>query len=268
VSSNSKGVRGTREYAYEKPPGTTRIVALGDSFTFGEDVEDGQTYAEQLAQNLPGVEVVNLGVHGYGHDQMLLYLEEEGLRYHPDLVLLGFVGQDMARDLLSFRDYAKPYFLLDGGALRLCNVPVPSPERVLRDEPLRPRLLDVLTMLRARVAVHAGARRHARERIGGALLERIEREVEAAGATPLYLYVTLPSELALRQPTGPRRWFRSFCERHSLVCVDPTDVFEERLRAGEPLNTLGHWDAREHELAAAALAAPLREWLDGRRKLL
>ena len=43
-----------------------------------------------------GVEVLNLGVGGYGTAQQLLTLEEDGLRYRPDLVVLGFfLGNDV-----------------------------------------------------------------------------------------------------------------------------------------------------------------------------
>jgi hypothetical protein len=73
-----------------------------------------------------GTEVLNLGVHGYGHDQMLLYLREEGLRYRPDVVLLGFVQIDMPRNQLSFRDYAKPRF---GVRRRLSRRNVPGVPR-------------------------------------------------------------------------------------------------------------------------------------------
>ncbi|PYQ12356.1 MAG: hypothetical protein DMH00_06445, partial [Acidobacteria bacterium] len=36
LSTNSEGLRGTSEVRYEKTPGRRRILALGDSFTFGE----------------------------------------------------------------------------------------------------------------------------------------------------------------------------------------------------------------------------------------
>ena len=127
LNSNSKGVRGRREHAGEKAPGTTRILVLGDSFTFGEDVGDDETYSHHLEQLLPGTEVINLGVHGYGHDQMLIYLREEGIRYRPDIVILGFLTGDMERNVLSFRDYAKPRFVLDGGKPALRHSPVPPP---------------------------------------------------------------------------------------------------------------------------------------------
>ena len=44
---------------------------------------------------LPQAEVINFGVHGYGHDQMLIFFKEEGVKYKPDVVILGFVYQDL-----------------------------------------------------------------------------------------------------------------------------------------------------------------------------
>ncbi|HWX24140.1 MAG TPA: SGNH/GDSL hydrolase family protein, partial [Vicinamibacteria bacterium] len=95
LSSSAMGVRGSEERSYRKTQGSARILVFGDSFTFGEDVSDDETYPFFLERTLGGIEVLNCGVQGYGHDQMFLYLREEGLRYKPDVVLLGFVAQDM-----------------------------------------------------------------------------------------------------------------------------------------------------------------------------
>lgn len=81
---------------------------------------------------LPHTEVINLGVHGYGHDQMLILLKEEGVKYEPDIVILGFMPIDMSRNLLKFRDFAKPRFILKGGKLKFTGSPVPRPEDILR----------------------------------------------------------------------------------------------------------------------------------------
>jgi hypothetical protein len=67
------------------------------SFTFGQEVGDDETWSCFLQNLLPGSEVINFGVQAYGHDQMLLYLQEEGIKYHPDIVILGFVSMDMRR---------------------------------------------------------------------------------------------------------------------------------------------------------------------------
>jgi lysophospholipase L1-like esterase len=79
-------------------PGTFRIVVLGDSFMEAYQVALEQSLPYLLQERLAsrGVEVLNLGVGGYGTAQALLALEEEGLRYRPDLVVLAFyAGNDV-----------------------------------------------------------------------------------------------------------------------------------------------------------------------------
>lgn len=132
ISTNSRGWRGRREFAFDKPAGTRRMVLVGDSFTFGEGEEDGHIFPALLAQVLPKCDVINLGVHGYGTDQQLLVLQNEGVRYHPDIVVVGLFTENTLRNTLSFRDYAKPKFVLNGDSLVLTNVPVPTPEQILK----------------------------------------------------------------------------------------------------------------------------------------
>ena len=62
---------------------------LGDSITFGTRVRDFETFSYLLEHRSARYEVVNLAVEGYGTDQELLLLEDEGLRYHPDVVVLN-----------------------------------------------------------------------------------------------------------------------------------------------------------------------------------
>lgn len=93
VRTNAQGLR-DRPHAIEKPPGTFRIVVLGDSFMESYQVALEESLPFRLQEQLAprGVEVVNLGIGGYGTAQQLLYLEQEGLRYAPDLVVLAFFG--------------------------------------------------------------------------------------------------------------------------------------------------------------------------------
>ena len=100
---NARGMRADRDYAYAKPPGTKRIVALGDSFTAGYEVQVEETFAMQLEGHLRAaghdVEVLNAGVSGYSNAEALLYLERELLKYEPDVVLLSFYGNDLVDNL-------------------------------------------------------------------------------------------------------------------------------------------------------------------------
>jgi lysophospholipase L1-like esterase len=119
---NDGGYRG-RDHAAGKAPGRIRIVMLGDSITFGHRVRDDQTFSALLASRTGRFEVLNLGVEGYGTDQELIVLQEEGLRRHPDVVILNFCSNDVLNNALD-RDHQdgrtpKPYFTLDGAELRL-----------------------------------------------------------------------------------------------------------------------------------------------------
>lgn len=137
VRINGQGFRADREYSEGPSPGTLRIVGLGDSFAFGQGVEVEESYLAILERRLGDAEVINLGVPGYGVDQQLLVLESRGLRYHPDLVLLGLHTPDVFRNVNDRHgEYAKPRFRIGrGGALELTNVPTP---REIVKPPARP----------------------------------------------------------------------------------------------------------------------------------
>jgi hypothetical protein len=100
VRINGLGFRDSREYALEKPSGTFRILVLGDSVTFGHGATFETTYPYLLEKRLeawrPDVrwEVWNLGVPGYNTRQELVYLQEVGRQYQPDLVVIGFYPND------------------------------------------------------------------------------------------------------------------------------------------------------------------------------
>lgn len=120
ITVNEGGYRGALHEG-APPSGVTRVVMLGDSITFGTGVSDGETFSDHL-DALPGLEVVNLGVDGYGTDQELIRLEREGLAWHPRVVVLNFcVRNDYFDNALPVALYdgrsPKPYFTLDAGRL-------------------------------------------------------------------------------------------------------------------------------------------------------
>lgn len=88
---NSRGIRSDQEYSYEKPPGQCRIVLFGDSFFMGYEVDLKDSFAYLLEQKLKvagySCQVINLAVSGFGTAEMLIALENEGLKYHPDIVV-------------------------------------------------------------------------------------------------------------------------------------------------------------------------------------
>lgn len=88
---NSLGFRGP-EISREKPPGTYRIVSLGDSATFGPQEEEcAYPYLLPALLQPRQVEAVNAAVEGYRTDRALARLRKDVLPLKPDLVTV-FIG--------------------------------------------------------------------------------------------------------------------------------------------------------------------------------
>lgn len=138
VATNADGLRGPGLPA-AKAPGTTRLLALGDSFTFGDAVELEEAWPwrlqELLNQGVAGrrYEVVNAGVSGYGTGQMRLLYASLEERLRPDVAVLGLtVVNDLLDNLCieeaSYRPRtAAPCFTLEGGRLHLTPPAPPAP---------------------------------------------------------------------------------------------------------------------------------------------
>lgn len=121
VETNSKGLR-DREYAYERPAGTARVVVLGDSVVEAAQVKRDEAFTEILEARLGTaqmpVEVLNMGVAGYStHNQLLLY-RGEGRKYRPGIVVSQFNLENDAGEIspdIHRREYAGPDALPTAG---------------------------------------------------------------------------------------------------------------------------------------------------------
>ncbi len=125
--TNSKGLRDD-ETSYKKPEGVFRIVLLGDSRTLGFGVPIDKHFSKLIEGYFSKVQVINLGVEGYGVDQQLLRLKAEGLKYRPDLVIAYVAHYGGHRHMHTVRfGKQKPMFESREGELVLINSPVPPP---------------------------------------------------------------------------------------------------------------------------------------------
>jgi hypothetical protein len=126
VRINSQGLRADRDYELEPAPGIHRLAVLGDSSTFGEEVDDDATFPHFLEQHLEDTEVLNFGVHGFGLGQMMLRMEQEAFRFYPDrIVVVLLLPEDIGRVPQKVFSHAKPAFSVDNGRLVMSNSPVP-----------------------------------------------------------------------------------------------------------------------------------------------
>lgn len=99
ILMHADGYRGA-DISYEKPAGTIRILAMGDSVTFGTGVAVDQTWPAQLRGALESsqadprarVEVLNSGLPATDLAQMALMLETKWLAYQPDAIVVMLSG--------------------------------------------------------------------------------------------------------------------------------------------------------------------------------
>lgn len=108
AKTNNDGLISSVDYELTKPPGTYRILAIGDSFVEGPFVDPPETYPRQLEALLNAAdicntgykyEVLNMGVGGYDIEYAAVRLLSKGLKYDPDLVVWLLKNDDFAERL-------------------------------------------------------------------------------------------------------------------------------------------------------------------------
>lgn len=89
---NSMGLRGDEISVTKNRP---RVLALGNSCTFGWGIPSGQTYCDRLQDMLgDSYEVINTGIPGYTSYQGLKFFERDLLKLKPDVLLVLFAWND------------------------------------------------------------------------------------------------------------------------------------------------------------------------------
>ena len=94
------------------------IVAVGDSFTFGDEVNDDESWPAWLEKSLERP-VINGGVFGYSFGQSILRAEEILDEQSADWLIVGFIPSDIQRCEYAKWYAWKPYFALKDQGLAL-----------------------------------------------------------------------------------------------------------------------------------------------------
>jgi carbamoyltransferase len=138
---NEHGFRSDGSFVRERTPGVRRVLVFGDSFTAGDGVANSLRYTDLLEARLGSCEFYNFGLSSTGTDQQYLVWREFARGIEHDLVMIVVFVENIRRVAAHYRPhrdeqgreriYAKPYYKLEGGALRLCQVP---PKREPLDE--------------------------------------------------------------------------------------------------------------------------------------
>jgi hypothetical protein len=254
--------------------GACRLLAIGDSFTFGLGVEDAEVFHQVAAADLGRegrrLEALNGGIPAIGVPQAVRWLERHGLEAEPDLVLLAiFVGNDL-------RDANPDY---DNWTVRDGQLATPAGYSPLKDwlfnnmhlYALLKTALPAGVQQRMRAILGMGepwSLRYAREvfmiydpAVPPLVQQGLERTDEAlavlarmaaadnfqvaAMLVPDIVQVDEPRWAATLEQLGiagedhdprqPNRTLRTLLERRGMPVLDLIDTFDEAFDRGDPL---------------------------------
>lgn len=196
VSIHPPGIRGNALSLQKKGK---RILVFGDSFTFGVDSPDGETWPELLQREEKNGQVMNLAVGGFGLDQMLLSLKKNLPLYPADLVIFAYTDVGLQRCLLSMGDLQRPRLSLQQGQLQRVSAELLEPaklrQRLLEKYKGRP-LLWTWFLDRLQTWRHRSDPQRVRELfpLGEAIVLEAQKRAQERGADFLLLHLARPSE--------------------------------------------------------------------------
>lgn len=227
--SNSDGFRASREL--DKPDSRHRILFVGDSFVFGDGVEESERFTNVLETSKPSWRIDNLGMVGYGPDLMIRALEVVGLKLKPAVVVFCMYTDDFRRVRPEYAGtgFLIPRYKLEYGHLVSTPYPVPN----------------LWNRLSLSVAVDKVLWNYASWQwdLNQAILDRFEQLAVTHRFQKAIIF--LPGREDTRHDRERRSWLEQYASRHATPFLDVSDAIH---RMGEQvfiednphLNPAGH----------------------------
>jgi lysophospholipase L1-like esterase len=258
-TTNADGNRGPD--TAEGPFAGATVVTLGDSYTFGQGVNDGEEYPAVLARRLAtSTRVVNLGVPGWGLTQEIRRYHDFGMRYRPGTVILQFSANDPEDDLrcpvtelrdgrFAFRDTEEGIFRIKSYLSRSV-IQKSQVYNLFRDSIYQ--LFAMLTVARTRATMAPptdAAQGPLEQRVYSDLLRHFAEELAGQGVHLIFLSVN-------RQLTGfplIERTVDSLAADGRLTAVDGATWLDGTTNYGSPEGHL--WGAPAQAIIGDRLAA-------------
>ena len=220
ITSNSLGGRG-EEVDYSKE----HILVMGDSVVLGFAVDDKQTmpyYLEGLIDGkYPGLQVLNMGVSGYGIDQYYLSLNKRINLTNPRLVIVVIYTRNDFEDTSSDNAYgrSKPFLMIRNNQLVNLNPKISrySCHNLLTDSKIL-RLTDRKGQLRNHLCDGRQHSRNETEEIIKRLLSEVERIADEHGSR--LLFVLDPGMREFENESVNQRFFRELFRNSDYSYLD------------------------------------------------
>ena len=273
--ASGDGIRGSTKVTPEPESGVTRIVALGDSFVYGTDVAADENFAAILDARAPEIEVLNMGVPGYGIDQAYLKYLHLGATYQPHVVVLGIYVSDYERSSVAFTTFAKPKFVETTEGFVVANQPVPEPlaelNRISRALEGKSYLLETLRNGWRKLTTGAAEREAFFNKTDRTVTHILKSLKDGLGEDQQLLIVHIPrAETFIEQEAFRNEMSRRLLAIYAALQLNTIDLSAEFISDATPSEvyqthyfhrpngSVGHLSPLGHQKVADLIAARLR----------
>jgi hypothetical protein len=282
VRTNAQSFRNAADTPPRVAAGRYRVVCSGDSFTFGDGVDNDHTWCQQLAAHDPRIDAVNLGEGGYGADQAYLRYMRDARDLQHHVHVFAFISNDFVRmEEPVFLGFGKPVLAIDGGELVTRNVPVPSLAskhpwiiaipRALKDTRIG-TLIDRIQKKYGRPAAGPQGTEAERNEWTRAVIRlmfaALKRASAANGSTLVLLYQPVIYELDTSRPNPWTRFLEETAREQQILFVNVLDEMRSYndaqglfLQVG---TAAGHYSNAGHAMVAERLSRELSALLPAR----
>lgn len=236
--SNSYGFRSQREF--DEPDVRTRILVVGDSFVYGEGVEESERFTNTIETNQHLWRVDSLGMIGFGPGLMIRALEEVGLRTHVDVVVFCMYTDDFRRVLPYYAGagFEIPRFTLTSGQL----VTISYPKLHIWGKS------HLFQAIRHVYWKHTNATYDLNE----AILNRFLKLANLHKFAPAIIF--LPGTHDTQTDKQRRNWLREYSLRNKTPYLDLTEQIHGAGRKNVFIKNNWHYNPKGHKIVAQELS--------------
>jgi hypothetical protein len=142
-------------------------------------------------------------------------------------------------------------------------VPVPTPDRLLVEEPYRLKSLDLLLILKEKLRGSFGLIETEARGVTRSLLDEIVATTRSVGGIPVLVYLPVGDEISdsREAKTGGEQYLYFYCQDRGVACLFLRPKLLEEINKGARFKYQpdGHWSPEEHLAAAVDIKNYLHE---------
>ena len=240
--------------------GRKKILFYGDSYVAGSGDSDHRL-PKYMEDRMPGTEVLDLGVGGYGTDQSyLLFRETWRMTGGKPAIIMGVLTEDMDRAVLDIRTAPKPHLAPGAkGRLQPRDGPLPrDPNEWLEKHPLRIKSYLASLLLHQVRDREYNPRQEEVKRLNHPIIEAVDMTAEDEGLE--LLYVIFYATGRITRPDWREAFLKEELARLSIRYLDtrlPIDAWCRKTR--RPVEDLYAPDGHHNNLGNSVIGDALVE---------